>query len=1034
MYLKYLLLIGFLTLSCQFEKQAPIFAKKGVLDLREVNLQELKSIQLRGEWEIYLFQFVAPGDLDSYDKIYSDHPNSWCDLKDENGNYFSRDGFATYRIKILIPEKYIDERLGIIIPEIASAYNLYLNGKLVITQGSPNVNYENTLAYIKPRLFKFSGKSELDFIFQISNYGYNDSGFWSAVEFGLEEEITRDFYFGMIREMFLFGSILIMGIYHSIFYIFRKKEISILYFSLFCFLIAIRTIVTGNRLLLDLIPNIPWGFFYRLEYLSFYMSPAPFMLFVKQLFEKEMLKPITRIYLLTNLAFIPLILLPIEFFTQTVRYFQLLLLGGIIYIFVILIRAVKNKKYGAKTFLGGWIGLSFTVIYDIITDIFDIRTTLISSYGFIIFVLSQATILSSRFAKAFQSAEKLSQELNQIKDTLEDRIKEKTKDITLLNQISKELNSSMDFYAIMGQVYYYVSRYFGIDSICLLNVDKNEKIFRTSIWFGLDFLTPEENRILETIFIPLSKEGGSAYITYTKKQIMYFRKIDKSILSGPDKIMAELLNLKSLVEIPLIIHGEVVAVLLATSFRNPMVLKKSQLEILESIGEIISGAIHNSFLIKESFKAKKQMEIAYKEAESLMEISRKISSNSSFEAIFNEIENYLKKNFQLNYFWLLLVDKETNYFYTSIFHDDSRLAPAIRDKYKNLKIPIHEEIGSLYATFKRKKIFFLPKIPKFGVQSYDEEIVKDFQLKSFLQVPVLLNDEVVGILTSTNFGERLNFTKQDLERIYRFVSQIGGAIHNSRLLKIAEEEKQKSETLLLNILPETVAKELKEKKEVEPVLFESATILFTDFVGFTKISESLKPQSLIRQLDGYFLQFDEIMKRYNIEKIKTIGDSYMAAGGLPIKNGSHPFDVCLAALEIRAFMNQVKKMRAFTNLPDFTLRVGIHTGPVIAGVIGKYKFAYDVWGDTVNIASRMESHGTPEKINISDSTYQIIKDFFITESRGVLKVKGKGEMKMHYLISIRPELSIHGEGIYPNQEFYLKLSEYLNTPASSLSG
>ena len=145
--------------------------------------------------------------------------------------------------------------------------------------------------------------------------------------------------------------------------------------------------------------------------------------------------------------------------------------------------------------------------------------------------------------------------------------------------------------------------------------------------------------------------------------------------------------------------------------------------------------------------------------------------------------------------------------------------------------------------------------------------------------------------------------------------------------------------------------------------------MFTDFKGFTSIAEIIKPEDLIKELDSYFTQFDKIMNKNNLEKLKTIGDSYMCAGGIPEKNKSHPFQVVLAALEIQSFMNTMNEIKQKQNLSFWELRIGIHTSPLVAGVIGEKKFAYDVWGDTVNIASRMESSGTAGQINISEDTY-----------------------------------------------------------------
>lgn len=213
--------------------------------------------------------------------------------------------------------------------------------------------------------------------------------------------------------------------------------------------------------------------------------------------------------------------------------------------------------------------------------------------------------------------------------------------------------------------------------------------------------------------------------------------------------------------------------------------------------------------------------------------------------------------------------------------------------------------------------------------------------------------------------------------------------------KIIAYEKDRSDKLLLNILPEETAQELKDKGRVQAKEFPSATVLFSDFVGFTSYAENLSPEELVQTIDHYFSKFDLIMETYGLEKIKTIGDAYMAVGGLSFDNVDQAKDMVLAAKEMNDFVAQAKS----DTLTDatFDIRIGINTGPVVAGVVGTKKFAYDVWGDTVNIASRMESNSQPGRINISENTYSIIKDDFDCEYRGELAVKNRGHLKMYFV-------------------------------------
>ena len=209
------------------------------------------------------------------------------------------------------------------------------------------------------------------------------------------------------------------------------------------------------------------------------------------------------------------------------------------------------------------------------------------------------------------------------------------------------------------------------------------------------------------------------------------------------------------------------------------------------------------------------------------------------------------------------------------------------------------------------------------------------------------------------------------------------------------KEKRRSESLLLNILPAETAKELKQNGRVNAVRFNKVTVLFSDFVQFSRLAEHVEPEQLVRSIDFYFKEFDEITTRYGLEKIKTIGDSYMCAGGLPTANPGHAINVVNAAKEMIDLVN--KKLSADDGLNHFEIRIGIHTGPVVAGIVGIKKWQYDIWGDTVNIASRMESMSNPGRINLSEFTWQEIKDYFPCEYRGEIEVKNHGALKMYFL-------------------------------------
>ena len=228
-------------------------------------------------------------------------------------------------------------------------------------------------------------------------------------------------------------------------------------------------------------------------------------------------------------------------------------------------------------------------------------------------------------------------------------------------------------------------------------------------------------------------------------------------------------------------------------------------------------------------------------------------------------------------------------------------------------------------------------------------------------------------------------------RRYRFIKKTNRIIQN---------EIDKSEELLLNILPKETALELKQNGKVQAKQFDSVSVMFTDFKEFTNISHDLSPEELVKSVDFYFSKFDEIIEKYGLEKIKTIGDAYMCAGGLPFPTIDHASRMIQAAFEINKFVEESKKNEN-QNIKSFEIRIGINTGPVVAGVVGTKKFAYDIWGDTVNVASRMESTSVPGRINISETTYALIKDNYNCEYRGKVPVKNKGMMEMYFVNNLK---------------------------------
>jgi histidine kinase len=290
----------------------------------------------------------------------------------------------------------------------------------------------------------------------------------------------------------------------------------------------------------------------------------------------------------------------------------------------------------------------------------------------------------------------------------------------------------------------------------------------------------------------------------------------------------------------------------------------------------------------------------------------------------------------------------------------------------------------------------------------NDEFIKGHSTRSILCVPLMNQGKLQGIIYLDNDLTTGAFTEKRLALLKLLTGQIAISIENALFYSDLEnkvelrtvelrQEKQKSDDLLLNILPDQIATELKLTGRTKPRSYEQVTVMFTDFKDFTLHSEHLSPEELVSRIDLCFRKFDEIISRFNLEKIKTIGDAYLCVSGLPNPEDHNPVNVVRAALEIVDFVISLK-LKTNEAAPEyFDIRIGIHSGPLVAGVVGDRKFAYDIWGDTVNTAARMEQSSEANRINISSETYELVKDHFACSFRGKQSAKNKGLMDMYFV-------------------------------------
>ena len=351
--------------------------------------------------------------------------------------------------------------------------------------------------------------------------------------------------------------------------------------------------------------------------------------------------------------------------------------------------------------------------------------------------------------------------------------------------------------------------------------------------------------------------------------------------------------------------------------------------------------------------------------------------------------------------------------------------------YSTSALEIAREIGNLELTEGILKSLYgcYKKLGQNGkaLQMYEEHIVMKDSLENKANQREVIKQELTYSYEKEALADSLEFVKeQELiqselktkkQQSYFLISSLalallfGGFIYNrfkvtekqkniiANQKALVETEREKSESLLLNILPADTAKELKERGSVEAKSYSEASILFTDFIGFSNIAEQLSPKELLAELNYCFSAFDQIIVDHRMEKIKTIGDAYMAACGVPVPNENHAIICVNAAFKLNQFMASYVAKRQAEGKPFFACRIGVNSGPLVAGVVGTQKFQYDLWGDSVNIASRMESKGESGKVNISETTYNLIKSHpeFKFQDRGVIQVKGDRELRMFFV-------------------------------------
>ncbi|PJZ85070.1 adenylate/guanylate cyclase domain-containing protein [Leptospira harrisiae] len=828
----------------EVNRNKPI-AKEGKMDLSSWDFSKDGNITLDGEWEFYWKQTNKGIQIDTElgrepKYIYQTIPSNWKGA-DWFGETLGGFGYATYKLKVLFPKN--TPMLAFHNLDLSSAYRLYINGKLVVEQGSFGINpnyfepsYKSVLMDLEP----LSGETEI--VYEISNFHYSKGGFWESMEVGerrmLYDKVNRSYQI----TSFLAGSIFLWALYHLGLFVMRRQDKASLFISLFSLLIVMRLLTIGERNILNIFPNMPMDFLIRLEFATIYIATIVFAYFYRLVFPNTVGKKTMWVLNILITPFLISLFLPVAIFSAQIHFFQIFLILVCVRITIAIIMAYRSDTVGAGLSLIGFSFVFGTVVHDILYQNNIINTMNITPFGFLGFILFQGYILSYGFTRAYLSIEKLKEklevsnkELNILKEGLEDIVVERTQElenskanIERLNEFAKTLNTSLELDSILTKAFHYLNEEVFCDSMILLLVDaENSKlIYHKSVFSPNSGLSLESK--LNGMSFSLDSSAGIFYHVYKRNRPFRFAKVWETRLTESNKQFVQMVGKHPGMIIPLSSQGKVIALLALFSEQKGRSFSRSQLQLVENTAENIATAVTNSILVEEMNREKffaensrMLMENAKNEVVKLNEFTKKINSESSLSQIIEEMFNYILKTFEIEATLLQLIDTKKNELYT---YNTTIPTYATKEQLlfaKSIRVPLNEKGGIIYKTYLRKKALFVPKPPKRYESELDEQIFSQLSLTSFVAVPLVVQNEVIGMAYFTSFQKPLDVTREVLRRISGFCDQIAGAIQNSLLLQITEEERKKSEQAKAEIQKmNEFAKNVNSQNNLENILAE----------------------------------------------------------------------------------------------------------------------------------------------------------------------------------------------------------------------
>lgn len=596
---------------------SPINASKGVLNLQNKDFAKEGITTLDGEWIFYWNKLIyTEPDKQDY-PLYVPVPSTWNTYQ-QNGSNLTGIGYGTYRLKLLVNHSH---RLGLKIPDQGTAFSIYINGSKKFESGTVSSSKEKHNPSLSGVILELEeGTSSYDILIQISNHEYSRGGFWQSIWIGRVDDLHKEREKIITLDLFITGCFVFMGLYNLIYYLLKKNDKALLYFSIYSILISIRLILVGERYLVSFFPAIPYELAIRAEYFSYYFAVSTFSSFLFYLYPEEAKIKIYKFFqYTTNLLSLGCFFLPLFILTASIKAMHGIVVLFLIYGSYIIIRAILNHRHGAKIYILGFAVFTSTIVNDILINIHWINSVFLSSYGFLVFNFLQAVILARRFSLAFLSSEilkenleKSNKELLALKTSLEMRVLDRTRDLEKLNEFSKIVNSTNDLERILSEIHKYMIEVFNLDSLWLILYDKEKRELFTYSILNKVTLTEEHIGKAKALRISADEKNSIYFRILFRKKPFHSKGFIKAGLSKDQEIINITLHdpkysLEEIVLLPLYNGDEPVGIMNLTSYERKSNIKLEDLKSIARFGDQVAGAIKSSYLTQVTLETQRKL-------------------------------------------------------------------------------------------------------------------------------------------------------------------------------------------------------------------------------------------------------------------------------------------------------------------------------------------------------------------------------------------------------------------------------------------